>query len=247
MMPYIYITVSSYGLMAGLGFAVSISWLFYRNISEPLYNLEFKEFLRLILLSGAGCLIGSKLVYGLTQIPFLFSDFSLSGLVNSFIFGGFVFYGGLGGGFLGAWIFAKWRKYDLISVLGFVTPAFALFHVFGRIGCLFAGCCYGFHLENDLIIGNVQFHYFPIQAVETLFEFIMFFILKRIKMPDVTFKTYLIAYACFRFVAEFFRGDSIRGMWLFFSTSQWISLIILLTLTVACIIKKYNNKKTVNL
>lgn len=241
MMPYIYIVISSYGLMAALGLTVSISWLFYQSISNPLYELEFKEFLRLILLCGLGCLIGSKFVYGLTQLPVLFSNFSLSRLINVFIFGGFVFYGGLGGGFFGAWIFARWRKYDLINVLGFVTPAFALFHAFGRIGCLFAGCCYGFHLENSWIIGNIQFYYFPIQAVEALFEFIMFFILKRMKTPDVVFRTYLIAYACFRFVAEFFRGDTIRGIWFFLSTSQWISVMILLTLAINYATKKHNS------
>ena len=38
---------------------------------------------------------------------------------------------------------------------------------------------------------------------------------------------YFVLYGILRFVDEFFRGDSIRGIWGPFSTSQYISLFII--------------------
>lgn len=38
---------------------------------------------------------------------------------------------------------------------------------------------------------------------------------------------YLVLYAICRFVLEFLRGDSVRGIWFGLSISQWISLGIL--------------------
>jgi len=244
MMPYIYFAVPSYGLMAALGFIVSTSWLFCKRIYDLDYEMSFRDFLGLILMCGVGCLIGSKLLYGLTQIPVLIEDCSFDNLIYSFVGGGFVFYGGLFGAYLGAYIFAKYKEHDISKILGFITPAFALFHAFGRIGCLLAGCCYGFHLDNSIMIGNVQFNYFPIQIVESVFEFIMFFILKRMKEQNRIFKMYLVCYSCFRFCAEFFRGDIIRGVWFGFSTSQWISIIIILYLMIAFYKKKLKKSIT---
>lgn len=37
-----------------------------------------------------------------------------------------------------------------------------------------------------------------------------------------------IAYAIFRFCIEFLRGDVIRGIFLVFSTAQWVSLAIVI-------------------
>ena len=69
------------------------------------------------------------------------------------------------------------------------------------------------------------------QLIESLFEFIMFIILlifiNRNNMIDGVTE-YLIAYGVFRFMIEFFRGDSIRGIFCGLSTSQWISAIIVI-------------------
>ena len=46
---------------------------------------------------------------------------------------------------------------------------------------------------------------------------------------------YLAVYAVLRFLLEFLRGDAIRGVYFGLSTSQWISLAILLALGVAAL------------
>ena len=39
---------------------------------------------------------------------------------------------------------------------------------------------------------------------------------------------YFISYGIIRFSLEFLRGDEIRGRWLIFSTSQWISIVLII-------------------
>ena len=59
----------------------------------------------------------------------------------------------------------------------------------------------------------------------------------------------LLLYAFFRFLVEFLRGDEDRGIWLFgFSTSQWVSLIILLVLLLITSTKPFDKiqKKRLN-
>lgn len=148
-------------------------------------------------------------------------------LARTVLAGGFVFYGGLLGALAGNVIFCKVRKYNLDDVMDFTVPAFALFHAFGRVGCFFGGCCYGFKFSGPVYFGNLFYlNYFPMQLVEAAFELIMFFLLK--KAPEgKTLKIYLLSYGVFRFVNEFFRGDAVRGIWFGMSTSQWISLIII--------------------
>ena len=50
-------------------------------------------------------------------------------------------------------------------------------------------------------------------------------------------------YAICRFVLEFFRGDAIRGIWWGISTSQIISVLILLALLIRFIFKRKPMKK----
>ncbi len=57
--------------------------------------------------------------------------------------GGIVFYGGLLGGILGVWLGCRVVGLRFLPVLDLCAPALALGHAFGRVGCLFAGCCYG--------------------------------------------------------------------------------------------------------
>lgn len=229
MIQYITITIPSYGLMAVIGLIVSICYLYYRlMVCKNELELSIRDFGSLCILSALGCLVGSRLLFFITMIPSLCEEFSLSKAVNYLLFGGFVFYGGLIGAYCGTALFSKIKKHKTIEMFNYVTPAFVLFHIFGRIGCLMAGCCYGFKLNNDLIIGGIHIHYFPIQAIEALFEAIMFILLSKTKMKNNPFKWYILCYASYRFIEEFFRGDTERGFLFWLSTSQWVSLFLLI-------------------
>lgn len=116
-----------------------------------------------------------------------------------------------------------------------LLPSVLLFHMFGRLGCFFAGCCYG----REANWGVVFMHslnapngvpLIPVQLFEAAFNLLMLVAILIIrperKRQGLLLPLYLIAYAIGRFILEFFRGDMGRGIFLF-STSQWISLFVL--------------------
>lgn len=155
---------------------------------------------------------------------------------------GATFYGGLIGGtsvFILAYFLAgrflfpdgyHVRRFREISDLA--AAAITVAHGFGRLGCLMAGCCYGARCDAWYCIEMVHLGYkvVPVQLFEALFLFALSAVLlilfrrgKRYEMP-----IYMIAYACWRFVAEILRTDY-RGATLvdFFTPSQLISVLLL--------------------
>ena len=149
--------------------------------------------------------------------------------------GGMVFYGGLIGGIAGAFLSAKITKTNLADYCDAIVPCIPLGHAFGRLGCFFGGCCYG--IPHDGFLGmcfpftGVTEPVLAVQLIEAFLNLMvsLFLILyTRKKRPGLqTLYVYLLIYAVERFLLEYLRGDKIRGVFLL-STSQWISLGILL-------------------
>lgn len=227
MYPYIHIILPSYSVLAFTGAFVTLLFMYFQLDK---LGIEFTLFLKLFVVCTVGCVFGSKLLFALTQIPWLIENFSISNLLLLIPQSGYVFYGGLYGVLLAICIYTR-NDNDLRNrIFILVAPAIPLFHGFGRIGCLFAGCCYGKILNIPINIGNlVEFTRVPVQLMELFFEFILFVVLIIIgkkRSGSNCLKVYLIAYALFRFVIEFLRGDTVRGIWYGLSTSQWISLLI---------------------
>ncbi|HIQ82944.1 MAG TPA: prolipoprotein diacylglyceryl transferase [Candidatus Pullichristensenella stercorigallinarum] len=147
--------------------------------------------------------------------------------------GGIVFYGGLFSGILGVWIGCRIVGLRFLPVLDLCAPALALGHAFGRVGCLFAGCCYGMPCDlpfcfalSPYIEGGARL--FPVQLFESACDLILcaalvLYLRKRRPVPRAA-GIFLMSYATYRFIFEFFRGDEIRGRILGLSTSQFWSL-----------------------
>jgi phosphatidylglycerol:prolipoprotein diacylglycerol transferase len=154
-----------------------------------------------------------------------------------------VFYGGLITAVAVA-LFYLWRhRMPMWSVTDVFAPGIALGHVIGRLGCFFAGCCFGreasvpwavtFHSEyaarNVGTPINVPLH--PTQLYEAGAELLILGLLLLTErrgrpFPGRTFWGYMLLYGISRFVIEFYRGDA-RGMVGTFSTSQFVSLLII--------------------
>jgi len=156
---------------------------------------------------------------------------------------GGVFYGGLIAAVVVALIYLRRYRMPVWQVTDVFAPGIALGHVIGRLGCLFAGCCFGkptsvpwaitFHNEYaQQNVGtplNVPLH--PTQlyeaGAEVLFLALLLMTERRGRpFPGRTFWGYMLLYGISRFVIEFFRGDS-RGTVGMFSTSQFVSLLII--------------------
>lgn len=195
--------------------------------------------------------VGAVLLDALCKIP-QNGRFRISGMT---------FYGGLIGG-TGAFaaLVAACRKNTAFSVtewLNTTTLPFVLFHIFGRIGCFFGGCCYGkvtqsflgVHFPDQPDVGI--YHYgqkvFPTQLWEAAGLAVIAAVIAAVKNKKA-FMIYAFAYPVLRFVLEWWRGD-VRGAYMgAFSPAQVISLLVLATATAVCAVccvRKRREKKQI--
>ena len=247
MHPFFYIfgnQVSGYAVMGLIGFLASVLFLLIQCCTQ---KFSFDDVIYIFVLGMIGAMLGAKLLYLLIEVQDIFGNLR-NALHNpllylrAYVSGGMVFYGGLCGGVIAAKKAADYFNIDLASHYDIFIPTIPLFAGFGRFGCLMEGCCYGketnsiFHIvfHNSLFAPN-NVPLIPTQLYEAIFDFALFAVLivlgkDQKKIPHLL-DIYLIFYASFRFVIEFFRGDLIRGVRIL-STSQWISVAVLVVLLV---------------
>lgn len=150
--------------------------------------------------------------------------------------GGITFIGGLIGGaatFLVIYFIRK-NKYEssFKDIISIVPPCILIAHAFGRVGCFFAGCCYGIQTDSWLGVSfpNVVGKVYPTQLFEAIFLFILFGITALLswkKDYKHNFSIYLVFYGLFRFLIEYIRGDD-RGAFVGgISPSQFWSLLMI--------------------
>lgn len=189
-----------------------------------------------------GAIIGAKGLYLLTLFPGIFRHWQAVAAAPSVLLtafsGGFVFYGGLIGGILGIRRYCRRYHLEFLSMTDTFGVVLPLGHSIGRIGCFFAGCCYGLPYEGPLAVvfpagsyGMSGVSLFPLQLTEAFLDLLLFLfllMLSRSHRPSGFLSgCYLCGYTVFRFVLEFFRGDGLRGILWGFSTSQWLSVFLL--------------------
>lgn len=238
MLPFVTIIVPTYTLMAFLGGTACLFYEFFRLEKFPAISFSF--FLKIYGTAVCSGLLGSKFLYWLVMLPVQTVPLTSLNLITFYVESGYVFYGGLLGVLTGVYLLCRTQKeVDAATVFQFIAPAFPLFHGFGRIGCMLAGCCYGVLLSNPIEIFDMyKVVRMPTQLIESIFEFILFGVLhwteSRLTQGSLL-PLYLACYSVFRFFIEFLRADPDRGIWFGLSTSQWISLGIL---TVVFLVQK---------
>jgi len=171
--------------------------------------------------------------------------------------GGLVFYGGVIACLIVSIWYMRRHKLPFWIICDVFAPAIALGHVFGRLGCLMAGCCYGrvsqstwFAItfpSNPSSFAPTGLPLYPTQLMEATGELLIFFALfilrKHKRFDGQLLATYLIAYSILRAFVEYFRGDVERGFviepWI--STSQFIGILMFL-MGIAIYIKKFHRR-----
>lgn len=229
MSPTITIELPVYGMMVVVGILLA---LFVYNCRIRAYSYNYRILLVVGIIVLLGMALGAKVMFFITQLPHVISNFSLMHTVMVFIKSGFVFYGGLLGAIGASELSARLLALDGKKLRSFLAPGFALFHAMGRIGCFFGGCCYGIPWEYGFAMeATPDIKRVPVQLIECTAEIIIcaIILLKEKRKPQQydLMQTYLILYSPTRFILEFLRGDTVRGIWLGdLSTSQYISIII---------------------
>lgn len=253
------IEISTYGICTSIGLILMFLTAF---ILGRRYSFHFEDILFGELFSLFGAFLGAHILYGITNADIIFiclekffrlhQDVGKLWEIVYLYFGGMVFYGGLLGGLLFGVIYCKFRKLDVGDFSDCFAAAIPLFHCLGRLGCFFSGCCYGiespfgFTARNAVVESCNGVSRFPVQLLESGINIVIFAVLlllfqKRIMSKKLIY-LYLIIYGTSRFFLEFLRADTYRGIYFGLSTSQWIS-IVLVVLSVIILIKKNICKK----
>jgi prolipoprotein diacylglyceryltransferase len=152
---------------------------------------------------------------------------------------GFVFYGGLLGFVIFATVFARVSRVGDLEIFDRASPALAMAHAVGRLGCFLEGCCHGTHCDLPWAVTYDAAHgpVHPVQLYESIALAIVGLFLWKNELLRLQTKqarpssaaVYLMVYAGLRFALEFWRGDETRGAWAGLSSAQWISIPLFAT------------------
>jgi phosphatidylglycerol:prolipoprotein diacylglycerol transferase len=229
-------TVYTYGVLLAAAYLLGLQFALMRARTRGLDQNRVMDLGILVIVSA---LVGAKLLLFIIDFrTFTSRPAELWTLLRS----GGVFYGGLIAAVVAA-LWYLWRhRMPMWTVTDVFAPGIALGHVVGRLGCLFAGCCFGrstdvpwaitftnqYAAENVGTPLNRPLH--PTQLYEAGAELLILGCLLLLErrgrpFPGRTFWSYMLLYGVSRFIIEFYRGDS-RGMIGPLSTSQFVSAII---------------------
>jgi phosphatidylglycerol:prolipoprotein diacylglycerol transferase len=228
--------VYTYGVLLAAAYLLGLQFAIKRAKTRGLDQNRVMDLGIWIIISA---LVGAKLLLLIVEWDTFTRDWrELLTLARS----GGVFYGGLIAAVTVALWYLRRHRMPMWTVTDVFAPGIALGHVIGRLGCFFAGCCFGTRTDVPWAITfrneyaaqnvgtplNVPLH--PAQLYEAGAELlILIFLLvterKGRPFPGRTFWGYMMLYGISRFVIEFYRGDP-RGIVGPFSTSQFLSLII---------------------
>lgn len=234
------ITLHTYGLLLAIAFIAAL-WVASREAKrQGLDAGRVTDMAIWVLIAG---LIGAKVL--LVLVDFHYYQRSPRELWSIFQSGG-VFYGGLIGGALVAWWYARRHGLAGWSTADALAPGVVLGQAIGRLGCFAAGCCWGkptslpwavtfTDVYASRAVGtpmDTPLH--PSQLYESGAAFLIFafllWLLPRKRFDGQVTLAYVALYSAVRFGLEFLRGDPERGSWFggALSTSQVIAIVLLL-------------------
>lgn len=220
-------SIPLYNLFIGLGIIFGLLYFEFENkcISDTekfkIYNVLFSSFI-----FG---FFGARVF----DLVFFSSQFSLANIIS----GSSTYMGGLIFALFFSILTTRMFGLNFLFTFNLLIPFILISHIFGRIGCFFAGCCFGKECVNNLFGVNFPIdslpytHYgkevsiHPTQLYEAFGLLLILIIVRNMKNKIVP---YLILYGFIRFLIEFYRNDP-RGSFIttLISPSQLMSLIFI--------------------
>ena len=233
--------VATYGLLAAAGWVLGICcWL--RQLPHMGLRGGEREFWRGVYLLIGGALVGGKLLalayYGAESLGALLTNFSA----------GFVYLGGMIGSGLCGFFYCKVKGYAFFEKADFFAAGLAIGHAVGRLGCLGAGCCHGFpttlpwgvrFTDPAAVVFPREWLGIPLHPTQlyevagevTIFLLLVYYFQRRriakTLAPGLVSMAYLVMYGVMRFTVDFWRGDDPTARIGPLTTSQGISLILI--------------------
>ena len=223
------LTVRFYGLMYVLALLVAVLLLRLEAKRRGLPQDRMVDAAFYVFMGG---LIGGRLYYVLLKLGY-YGAHPLK--IFAIWEGGMAIHGGLIGGLIGGWLFARSSRLPFATLCDMVAPAAILGHAFGRIGNFMNGDAHGYPLRSPELpawlqnfpawtgvtfpptsiagreFGLVPLH--PVMLYEMVLNLIGFILLwglrKKPFPPGGLFGLYLIYYALVRSFTSLFRADDL--------------------------------------
>lgn len=236
-------SIHFYGVCIAIGFICATLAMLYKRKRAGMTADQIFDLAMLALFTG---ILGARLLHVIQNWD------SNSGLlwIIRIDQGGLVFYGGFILAITSVCIYARRKKISIPALLDVTSPAIAIGHAFGRLGCFLQGCCFG-KVAPQGTWGAVRFPYYPESSIEAKMYLpdgmtralyptqiwesaanlilcaVLLILCKKFRRPGQIAGIYLITYAVIRFILEFFRGDN-PELLLGLTTSQSIALFLMI-------------------
>ena len=222
-------TVYTYGMMIAIGVILAVLVVERRTKKQEQDADAVFMMAVLALIFG---FLGAKILYILQNWrSFLESPASVLGSSGFLLFGGIVL------GVLAVILYCRARHLSFLRYFDLMMPSVSLAQAFGRIGCFFAGCCYGKETdawwgitftESTFAPNGVSL--IPTQLISAAGNFLIMLALllfaKRAKKVGDVGALYLVLYGAGRFCVEFLRENQ-HGWVGPLTTDQVFSLVCL--------------------
>jgi phosphatidylglycerol:prolipoprotein diacylglycerol transferase len=207
------LTITWYGVMVATAFLVGLWTASKRALTSGISSEKVLDLGPWLIV---GTILGARALY---VFSYWREQFAGQPFTEVFMVwkGGLVYYGGLIGATAAGVIYARLKALPLWKLADVVAPSIALGCVFGRIGCLLNGCCYGRECHWPWAIhfppGHQTYPHgvHPTQIYDSLLNLLLYlglaWLYRRKRFDGEVFAAYLIGYAVFRSLVEMFRGD----------------------------------------
>lgn len=213
------IAIRGYGLMWVIGILLA---MFRASRVAKKYSFTAENILDLAMITVGAGIIGARLL----DVALNWQDYSgdLLRIVKIWE-GGLSFFGGFLGGALGGIWYARKHNIPFWNGADIYAPSLALGYAVARLGCLFAGCCYGQPTDLPWGLCFPDEHHpgaltppsHPTQIYSFLFGLVIFGVLvyveKRRRFTGQVFASFLILFGMYRFAIEFLRRGVTSKIW----------------------------------
>ena len=206
--------ITYYGFMIALGMAIGV---FVACKNAKLRGLKVDDLLIIACYVLPLSIIGARIYY----VLFSLDEFNSFWDIFKIWEGGMAIYGGVIGGALGIVLYCLIHKKNFLDVGDIAVPSLVLGQAIGRIGCYFAGCCYGIAVNDPSVTwfplstkinGVWHLSTFFYECLWDLMTFVILLLLLRkdkMKYRGSIMCLYFIIYGVGRAWIEALRGDSL--------------------------------------
>ena len=240
------LNITYYGLIIALGMAFGVI-LACKNAN--LRGLKTDDFLIIACYVLPLSIIGARIYYVIFSLDKIYSFWDVFKIWE----GGMAIYGGVIGGAIGIILYCLIHKKNFLDVGDIAVSSLILGQAIGRIGCYFAGCCYGIEVTDPSLtwfplstkingVWHLSTFFYECIWDLMVFAILIFFLRKnKLKYRGSLIYLYLILYGTGRAWIEALRGDSLYiGA---IKVSQLLSILLILTGIIMIIVTEILHRK----